>query len=482
MADLLLILFGGILTLCGWLAIMVRWRGGLLGLLLFMPFAGVVALLLHDSKWPLVLKDIVFVLPAYLSFFVIHVREIKNAPVPRTVIWALAVLTLLVMLQSLNPNVPNWLVVVIGAKIWLFYIPIVFLTAAYLRTRDDLTRLLRILVVLGLVPCTIGIIQWLGSIAYGYQNFMTGFYGEAARGATQNFATHAYGGLLYRIPSTFTFVSQYFGFTFGMIVFAYSMLRSDPNPKWRRFGAFMVAFFVLASVLSGARGALVFVPMILVLMTFIDRRLTGFFAVAAFVPMIVLAAFALVGIDPELFFGETRLLIGHYGDEIVYRNIINALVEFPFGTGIGMNTGAARHAFDSDAVAVRQLLILENYYAKAIVELGFIGMVSVIAVFASIIFAGFRIRERLRDTGLKGIAASVVAFFITMSIHSTKGWQLDYDPLNVYMWVFAGMMFKLPRLDANIAHAGAPHGQNQSIRSAGRRSQSRPLARARPLP
>ncbi|MFN0043087.1 MAG: O-antigen ligase family protein [Alphaproteobacteria bacterium] len=421
-------------------------------------------------------------MPAYLSFFVFHVREIKNAPVPRTVIWALAALTLLVMLQSLNPNVPNWMVAAIGAKVWLFYIPIMFLTAAYLRTRDDLTHLLRLLVVLAIVPCVIGIVQWFGSITYGYKNFMTGFYGEAARGATQNFATHAYGGLLYRIPSTFTFVSQYFGFTLGMIVFAYSMQRSDPNPKWRRFGAVMIAFFVLASVLSGARGALVFVPLILVLMTFIDRRLTGFFAVAAFLPVIVLTAFTFVGIDPELFFGETSLLIGHYGDEIVYRNIINALVEYPFGIGIGMNTGAARHAFASEAIAGRQLLNLENFYAKAIVELGFIGAVAVLSVFLSIIFAGLRIRERLRDPGLQGIAASVIAFFITISIHSTKGWQIDYDPLNVYIWVFAGMMFKLPRLEANIAHAGAPHGQNQYIRPAGRRAQSRPLHRAPPRP
>jgi hypothetical protein len=437
----------GLAGIALWLAIILRWRWGLIGLLLYLPFAGIISLTFHPNKLPLIFKDIAFVLPAYLSFFAFHARELRTAPIPRPVAWAIGSLTILVLLQTLNPGVVSWMVAVIGVKVWLFYIPIVFLAAAYFRDIGDVVTLLRALVALSVVPCAIGVLQWLGSIAFGYEAVMTGFYGEAARGATQGFASHSYGALLYRIPSTFSFVSQYFGYTFGMVVFGYCLIRLDPHPAWRKFGQFMMAFFVLASALSGARGAYVFIPLLLVTITLLDQKLSGVFAVVVLVPVIILVAMSLVGIDPELLFRDTTFLIGHYGREIVYANLIDAFVEYPLGTGTGMNTGAARHAFASESTASSKLLFLENYYAKAMAELGFIGLPAAIAVFVTIIVAGMRIRARLADGGLKGVAAATTAFFVTIAVHSTKGWQIDYDPLNVYFWVFAGLLFKLPLLD-----------------------------------
>jgi hypothetical protein len=158
----------------------------------------------------------------------------------------------------------------------------------------------------------------------------------------------------------------------------------------------------------------------------------------------------------------------------VYENLINAFVEYPLGVGTGMNTGAARHAFEQGQAGPNRLLFLENYYAKAMVELGFIGLPATIAVFATIVAAGLRIRAGLSDPGLKGVAAAVTAFFITIAIHSTKGWQVDYDPVNVYMWIYAGMLFKLPFLDPRHQHAEA---QRRRIESAMRARSSAGLPR-----
>ena len=443
----LAVLVLGLAGIALWLAIILRWRWGLIGLLLYLPFAGIISLKFQPNKLPLILKDVAFVLPAYLSFFVFHARELKAAPVPRPVLWAIGILAFLVLVQILNPGVVSWMVAAIGAKVWLFYIPIMFLAGAYFRDVGDVVQLLRVLVVLSILPCTIGVLQWFGSMTFGYEAVMTGFYGDAARGATQGFASHSYGALLYRIPSTFTFVSQYFGYTFGMVVFGYCLMRLDPHPGWRKFGQLMMAFFVVAAALSGARGAYVFIPLLLVTITLLDQRLSGIVAVAVVVPVIILVAMSLVGIDPELLLRDTTFLIGHYGREIVYENLINAFVEYPLGTGTGMNTGSARHAFENQTTGPSKLLFFENYYAKAMVELGFIGFPVAVAVFATIIMAGIRIRARLSEPGLKSAAAATTAFFITIAIHSTKGWQIDYDPLNVYIWIFAGLLFKLPMLD-----------------------------------
>ena len=121
----------------------------------------------------------------------------------------------------------------------------------------------------------------------------------------------------------------------------------------------------------------------------------------------------------------------------------DAIVDYPLGLGTGMNTGPARHVVSDPS----KLSGLESYYAKAIVELGFFGFVAVIALFTSIIVTGHRQLKRLKDPGLKSCAAAFVAFFISMAIHSAKGWHIDVDPLNVYYWVMVGILFRLRYLE-----------------------------------
>ncbi|GAG83772.1 unnamed protein product, partial [marine sediment metagenome] len=62
------------------------------------------------------------------------------------------------------------------------------------------------------------------SMTFGYRETMQAFYGPAAAGATQYFTRFYVGALFFRIPSTFSFVVQYFGYTLAMIVPAYSLM------------------------------------------------------------------------------------------------------------------------------------------------------------------------------------------------------------------------------------------------------------------
>lgn len=446
------VVVGGLALVAFWLVVLVRWRWGFIGLLVFLPFAGLVSLHFHSIKEVLLLKDFLFVIPAYASFFFFHRRDTRRIAVPKAVPLAMGFLALLVLLQLMNPGIANLAVALIGLKIWLFYMPLLFLTSAYVDSREDLARLLRILVVIAIIPLAIGILQWFGAMTYGYEETMESFYDEAAaKAATNNFGRHSYGGTYFRIPSTFTFNSQYFGYIMGMLVFSYCLMRSDPSPTWRRFGFIMVGFCITASALSGARGALVFIPLMLVMTAFFDQRLTGILSIVVGVPVIILTALHLGGLDPELTYGATGTLVGNYSQEIVYENIINAFIQHPLGIGTGMNTGAARYAFSSNARAYSQLSFFENYYAKAMVELGFIGLPAALAVFVTIIVKGLGVLRTIKDKGLRGAAAALVAFFIANAIHSGKGWQVDYDPINIYLWVFAGILFKLTALDGTPA-------------------------------
>src|SRR5437867_2825273 len=111
-----------------------------------------------------------------------------------------------------NPKVAGIAVALVGAKVWLFYIPLLVLTTAMIKSEREVVALLRTMIALVPIPCIIGLVQYFGSNAFGHQETISAFYGnEAAAAATQGFSSFDYGGMLYRIPATFVSVAHYFG-------------------------------------------------------------------------------------------------------------------------------------------------------------------------------------------------------------------------------------------------------------------------------
>ncbi len=437
-----LVILAFLVGLAFWIPILQRWRRGIYLLLAYMPFAGVVTLSLYPSPWPTLFKDIVFVIPVYLSFFLLRRQNNPAVRIPQFIIGAMLVLASLVFFQMFNPGVANWMVAAIGAKVWLFYLPLFFLANAFLNSRDDLIKVLRLMVLVAWVPCTVGIAEWVGSMAFGYEATMEAIYGDAASQATQEFTSFDVGGSFFRIPSTFVFVTQYFGYTLAMIVPAYALAEMDRSRAWRGVSTATLVLVVVASFLSGARSAYVFVPLLLGLCYLIDGRLKGVIGIVVFIPILLLIALYIGGIDPVAMFEMIFELTTMYGDEIAYQGLIDAIQSAPLGVGTGMNTGPARYAFDDPLGFVA----FENYYAKAVYELGILGLVVVVVLFAALVVNGYRSSRRIRDKGLRSCAAAILAFIVTMALNSFKGWQMDFDPINVYFWLFAGILFKLEYL------------------------------------
>ena len=440
----MILLVLGIFLIFGlWGIIFRRWQSGVVMLLVYMPFAGVVTLSLYPSPLPTLFKDIFFVIPAYLAFFLTRKNETVREYVPGTVLIAMLALAEMVFIQSANSGVANWMVAVIGAKVWLFYLPLLFLAFAMLESIEDLITLFRLMVVIAWIPCCVGIVQWIASMTFGYVATMTAFYGEAAQGATQGFVSFDVGGSIFRIPSTFTFVTQYFGFTLGMIVPAYALMNMDTSEKWRRIATVTFWLVILASILSGARAAYLFVPILIALIYSLEGKLGGMLKVTIMLPVAMLMAMSIAGINPIKMFDMSQELFLNYSDEIAQKGLLDAIQIAPFGTGTGMNTGPARYAFaDPDS-----FIAIENYYAKAVIELGIAGLVVVVALIIILMVHGYRIHRQIQDAGLRSCSAAFLAFIIMMTLNSFKGWQIDLDPINVYFWVFSGFLLKLEYLD-----------------------------------
>src|SRR5689334_16272915 len=89
---------------------LTNWRFGFLGLLLYLPFAGFVSLRTGQSTLGLLAKDLIFVIPAYISYFLIDRRASAGVKFPAIFTVAMIFLAFLVICQAANPNVANGLV------------------------------------------------------------------------------------------------------------------------------------------------------------------------------------------------------------------------------------------------------------------------------------------------------------------------------------------------------------------------------------
>jgi hypothetical protein len=432
--------------------ILLRWRRGLYWLVAYLPFAGAVTIAMKLWKPSLLFKDVLFVIPLYIAFFAqlaIHRESLSHFP--RLVTYLMLCLTILVIVQADNSRVANTMMALIGIKVWLLYLPLCFVAYAFADSAERIIRLFRLLVALSFIPAAVGLLQ-LGLVRhFGYNAAMHMSYGNAAAPITQQFSSFSVEqGSFGRIPSVFTFTTQFFGYSLATLTPAYIVSRTDPTLLWRRLGTWALVAAAFATFISGAREAYVFTPLALGLTYLLDRGLSGLISAMSGTAFLVWIAITVcVGTGFWAMYGFIESLFNHYATDVAYGGLVQAIEMAPLGTGTGTNTGAARFAVSDTS----SFIAIENYYAKAAVELGIPGLLIVVGLFVAVIVAGLKARRTTILPVFRCWTNAILAFVIIMFLNSFKGWQIDLDPINVYYWLFAGILLKLPVLDQEaVAH------------------------------
>ncbi|MBI4445898.1 MAG: O-antigen ligase family protein [Acidobacteria bacterium] len=449
---------GGMGIISLYAAILRDWRVGVYGLIIFMPFAGVPTILLYPAPaWTKLLKDLLFVLPVYASFMLwmlfgrgARKRPGSSTPAPLAVLGLMAALLLV---HLLNPRLTNLWVGVIGLKLWVLYVPFYFLGYRLLDSEQRLFKVARLMLVSAIIPALVGITEAV-LIYSGFSDVVYGLYGDAAASVTQKFAMPGLGedrGLA-RIPSTFAFAAQYSMFLLGMLPLSYALWHTSGQGKRRRRRFYLLALclIVLAALTSGSRGALILTPLYFFLVVAVDgkwrrhRKIIGV-AITGF----VLTAF-LVGVSATTLFSYGLDVLWKYASvttpEGLFNEFVRAFRLTWIGLGTGMSSGPARYAFDEYTVK-GSFGAVESFYAKVIVELGIPGLVLVLVFFGWLLMRGYQSVARLRESRLRAFGVALLAFFIMQVAYLAKGSYLDYDPLNVYFWLFAGFLMKLQGLE-----------------------------------
>ena len=422
-----------------WVAVLLRWRRGIELSLLFMPIAGAVELWLYPAAWGVLVKDILFIAPAYIGFAMSGEFGSALKDIPKPFLTTVLLFAGIILVQAFNPDGPGLVATLIGLKVWLWYIPVFLLGTAYVRDKASLLRLSRLIIGLIWLPCIIGIIQWLLSLAIGYHQAIQMFYGAAAVVATQEFARFKSVGLM-RIPSTFSFATQYLDYLLCMFVPVLGCASLEDNPFWRKLRVLSLVLICIAGFMTGERAAFAMIPIVLGVFYLLRRGALGILWVGVLVAAALIVVLSISGIDPtNLLQMETNLSEQYTNTQA--DEIVRAIHLTWIGRGVGTSTGAVRDATDSG-----ENPMFEGYYAKAVAELGIAGCILAIATQLSVIILALRARSYFRGTELEPYCDAIAALAVVCLIYSYKGPIMSLDPPDSLYWLFAGMLFSFPRV------------------------------------
>ncbi len=401
------------------------------------------------------LKDILFVLPLYASIFLLRPQLLRGLAVTTTMLVCFSLFAGLTVLQMANPGVASPLVALLGAKIWLLYVPLLLAVGGALSDEAALRRFLRGAVVVSLLVYGVALLQLLLTLTIGYEAAITLFHGGAAKAATQNFANFGQGTFFGRIPATFASSAEFYGFCGIGLAICYAALRFERARRWRLLAIAGLVIGCIAYVTSGSRGALLFIPLLLFATMLLERRAGAGLAVLGLAVPAVLVVAAAIGLNLAGLAQTTAGLARFYSVNLGLAETWQLISEAPLGQGTGSGTLATRYVAEADAFGERKFF--EGMYSKAAMEFGIAGPLLMLAVFLSLVGAGLGALGQCRDPRLAGVAAALLAWISVNVAWSLKGWILDLDPTNVVFWIFAGILLRLPSLATAQAPARTPN-------------------------
>jgi hypothetical protein len=339
---------------------------------------------------------------------------------------------------------------IVGLKVLLGYVPLIFCMHYLIEDKKKLLFLMRLLVVLAIVCCCLGLIQYwfltsgrcLGTRgASGGDLFKTSIEAKCFVG----------GALLYspdqsviRLPGTFVSPWHWAWFLIGNSFITFTAAFNDTSRFWRTSALVALALVFINSVISGQRIALALVPTIVITLLILTGQVAN---LKRFIP-IGLALALILGVvavsNPEIVQERVDSFVARWNTAPPQQFIVN---QFNFaisqqrgilGRGLGQGTNSTR-AFGSVA-------LVETFHPKILFEIGYVGLLAFMVFVTHLTILSHQNYRSLKDKNLRSFGASFWVFILILS-YFPYWYPLDTDPVAVYYWLFAGIIFKLPYID-----------------------------------
>lgn len=339
----------------------------------------------------------------------------------------------------------------LGLKILLGYVPLIFCGYYLIEDKKKLLFFGRLLVILAIACCLLGLAQY-AMLKTGRCAGTDHLGGLALFKPTLDAKCLVGGSLLYspsqgqiRLPGTFVSPWHWAWFLVANAAICFSVAFSDTSFLWRNCGLVGLTLVFLNAIICGQRLALAAVPGMIILMVFLTGQVANLKRV---IPIgIVLSVLLVVGfsfLNPDFVTQRIDSLVGRWNNSPPHLFVLEQfrLAWYNqgsiFGRGLGQATLSAR--------IFGRIAQYETFHPKLIFEMGAVGLIAFMIFVTHLCFLAFRDWQRLKDTALRSFASGFWVFIFIIS-YFPYWYPLDTDPVAVYYWLFAGVIFKLPQID-----------------------------------
>jgi hypothetical protein len=456
-------------------------RQALFAFLIYVPVGGTITYYIGNSPILQLTKD-AFYIPALIAIWqscrkqglpLIIPKAIKT---PLFILLGLCLLTLLFINggQQLNPppvglleKPPNEIPIgmgILGLKVFLGYVPLIGCAYYLIRNKRDFLFLSRLQVSLIFICCVLGFLQYL-LLLTGVCEGTRDAEGSALFKATLEARCYFGGSLVYspsqgviRLPGTFVAPWQWAWFLISSTFFAFATGFTDPSIFWRLTGLGSLVLVFINAVVSGQRIALGLVPTCFVILLLLTGQIKN---LKRFIPMGVGLALLLgiaMAANPAVVQERLDSFSSRWEASPPQEFIVQQFEENwksvagPLGSGLGRATNSAR--------ALGETKLVETYYPKVLYEIGILGLLGFVGLVTTLTITAFKTYRSIKNRNFRSYGAALWVFILFIS-YNTYYYPLDVDPVAVYYWFFAGVLFKLPVLDKQERENTSPQQATQ---------------------